>query len=161
MKVWTERPVEEASLFNPAFLAVLVNEAATGHDKEAGVGLPYALAYLLVPVVLHEPTRRTLPRGVTTSTAAWLRDHGSERAHVGELAVALVPNVRESLRFGLRHGALEWRSGALGAPALRRRPPNSSTVETDECRARARFCGRWFAQTGDTADVLELWGLRV
>lgn len=59
------RPFEEEALFNPAFLALVVRDAAAEHMKRSeGQGLPTMLAYLMTPLALHGPTRRSLPNNV-------------------------------------------------------------------------------------------------
>ncbi|MGB0092424.1 MAG: three component ABC system middle component [Solirubrobacteraceae bacterium] len=161
MRPWWERPLEQVGLLNPAFLAVLVNEAATGHCKERDAAPPYPLAFLAVPVVVHEPTRATLPSTVRTSVDTWLQRHPVARVTIPPLAAELVPWVREASRFGMRRGSLRIDGDRIAAAPLGRRPAGSSTPDLDECRSRAHQVGRWFARAGDPTTTLALWGLTV
>jgi hypothetical protein len=56
MSAWNDRPTEIANLLNPAFCALLLAQAVRGYQEETKVGLPYALAFLVLPLVLHKPT---------------------------------------------------------------------------------------------------------
>lgn len=161
MKTWSERPVEHRTLLNPAFLAVVVNEVATGHHTESDRPLPFVLAFLAVPVVLHEPTREALPT-IATSVYAWLDSRPQARVHIPPLARQFAPHTREALRFGVLHGALQFtENGSLIPGVLAKPAPNTQTTELRRCRDRARFTGRWLSRAGDTGTILAAWGLSI
>lgn len=161
MKTWTDRPIEHRTLLNPAFLAVIVAEAATGYEAETGRPLPFALAFVTVPIVLHEPTREALPT-IATSMYTWLDRHPQARVHIPPLAQQFVRFTREAIRFGVRGGALQFAAGgALAAVALAPPKHKAETGEVRRCRERARFTGRWLARAGDPGTVLASWGLSI
>jgi hypothetical protein len=161
MRRFDLRPVEHRTLLNPAFLAVIVADAARGHLDERSAPLPFALAFLAVPLVVHEPTRETLPT-IATSMYAWLQQRPEARVHIPPLAVEFGPMTREAIRFGVRHGALTFAPrGALNAGRLNKARRDAQTSDVIRCRKRARFIGRWFARAGDSGTVLAAWGLSV
>ena len=53
MQPWSKRVVEEANLFNPAFGAVLLAKAADEFTKKSHQPFPFALTFLVLPIVLH------------------------------------------------------------------------------------------------------------
>lgn len=57
---WIERSPEQARLFNPAFVGVTILSCARGFATSQENGLPYALTFLAVPIVLHRATREVL-----------------------------------------------------------------------------------------------------
>jgi hypothetical protein len=156
------RPFEEEALFNPALLALLVHGAATDHSARAsGRMMPTALAYVIAPLTLHGPTRRSLPGNVTAQMVEWVRAHPEALIELPERARALRPLVSAGLRLGLVHGLLTARGGTLEASALRRRPQGMArSDEVDECRAKAQFLGRWFSEQPDWTTAMAWWGLR-
>lgn len=95
MKPWSQRPIEHRTLLNPAFLALLVTEAARGYVDERAAPLPFAFAFLAVPLVVHEPTRESMPT-ISTSMFAWLQRHPQARVYIPPLAVQFVAPVREA-----------------------------------------------------------------
>jgi hypothetical protein len=161
MKRWDFRPIEQRTLLNPAFLAVLVAEVARGHIDERAAPLPFALAFLAVPLVVHEPTRQAMPT-IATSMYAWLKQRPEALVHIPPLAVDFAPPVREAIRFGTRHGALAFAArGAIANRPLAKAPRGAQTTDVIRCRQRARFIGRWLARAGDPGTILSAWGLSV
>lgn len=156
------RPFEEEALFNPALLVLLVRSAANEHEqRSSGRLLPTPLVYLLVPLALHGPTRRSLPRNVTAQMGEWIRSHPEALIGLDTRARALLGYTSAGLRLGLAHGALVARDSAIAAGPLRRRPPGMArTAEVDECVDKAGFLGRWFSEQPDWITVMAWWGLR-
>jgi hypothetical protein len=162
--VWHERPRDEANLFNPAFLAQLVERTAYGYGERSSTGIPWPLIFLALPVVLHKETREALPANINTSMAAWTRDHVVLVASLPERARALRPLVTEALLFGLAHGTVQQDRGFLtpGGRARRSRTIawREPTDDFRDCATRASFFGRWAALSGLPATVFALWGVR-
>jgi hypothetical protein len=156
---WESRQREEARLFNPAFLATLLAAAGSDHERVAGAGLPWALAFLVPPLVLFEDTRSELPANTNARLLNWVSSHANVRAQLPPRARSLAPLVREGARFGLRAGALSFAGGrlhsTLDAGSLRA----SAAGEAEECIARAAFFGRWFASVDDVTSVYALFGI--
>lgn len=155
------RPVEELALFNPAFIALLAHAAANEHEERSGRSLPTVVVYLVAPLALHGPTRRTLPRNVRAQMGEWIRAHPEAVAGLDNRARALRSLVSNGLRLALRHGLIVAENGAIRAQPLPRRPRGMArTDEVDECTDKAGFLGRWFSEQPDATTTLALWGLR-
>lgn len=156
------RPVEELALFNPAFIALLAHAAANEYEERSrGGSLSTVLVYLVAPLALHGPTRRTLPRNVRAQMGEWIRAHPAAVAGLDARARALRPLVSEGLRLALGHGLIAAGDGAIRARRLPRRPRGMArTDEVDECIKKAGFLGRWFSEQPDATTTLALWGLR-
>lgn len=161
---WQERPRDEVSLFNPAFLGLLVERAANGYQERSGAGLPWTLAFLALPVVLHKETREALPSSVNTSMAAWTRDHPLLVGALAPRAQALRPLVSEAVLFSLAHDLIGHEDGVLLARGLRPRrrsePWREPTEDFRACATKVSFFGRWCALSGLPATVYALWGAK-
>lgn len=157
------RPIEEIALFNPAFLALLARQAADQHAvRSGGRPLPTPLVYVAVALVLHGPTRRSLPSNVTTQMGEWIRANPEASLGLGQRARALRPLISAGLRLGLKRGLLSAENGALRAGTLPRRPRGMArSEEVDACLNKAGFVGRWFSGQTDLTTTMALWGLRV
>jgi len=159
---WLERAPEEARLFNPAFLGATLWACARGYRSVHDGGLPYALAFVAMPVALHKGTREELPKITRTSLAAWLADN--PRALVGfpVRAQALVPLVKEGILFGSSGQLLTFENDLL-IPADRPRSmagfERKATEEVKACIKKAEFVGKWFAHSGEYTTVMALWGV--
>lgn len=159
---WSDRPIEQARLLNPAFLAALIWSCSEGYRSINEQGIPYPLLFIAMPVVLHKSTRTSLPRGINTSLVAWIGDHPSVHIHFLERATSLVPLVKEGVIFGV-NGQLLNMSSSLILPRQpyipRRRFLRDSSEEVRDCMEKAKFIGRWFASSGNYTTVMALWGV--
>lgn len=162
--VWRERPRDQANLFNPAFLAVLIERCSYGHRERSGQGIRWPLIFIALPAVLHKETREALPKAVTSSMASWTGSHPLLVAALPERARALEPYVREALLFALTHGLVRFEDDRLLSCNLGRPPEDhpwrGPTDDFRSCATKAAFFGRWCAVSGLPATVFALWGVR-
>lgn len=164
MKPWAERTREEAHLLNPPFCCMTITSACAGYSESSGQPLPFALAFMVLPIVLHKHTRESLPRTSRTSIPAWLQEHAEARLGFHERLMALQPYTREAMRYGL---AFDWiamgDSGVIRCVALNtliNRAIRSLGGDAQDCVSRARFLGKWFGTTASTETTMALWGIR-
>ena len=164
MKTWIARPKEEAYLFNPAFCCTTLSAAMWGYASVRDEGVPFSLAFMFLPMVLHKPTRENLPPSTRTSMAAWLQDNSEARVLFYERLVSLRPHTREAIHFGMQLGWIMSRSGGLLETTLNTsavtRTARALSDEARECVMRARFLGKWFAGAGATHTAMAFWGVR-
>lgn len=160
---WSDRPIEQARLLNPAFLAALIWSCAEGYGNIDPQGVPYPLSFVAMPVVLHKSTRESLPRAISTSLAAWLGENAQVHIHFTERAISLVPLVKEGVLFGINGQLLNLSSSRIVAAPRPRlimtRFLRESSDEVRDCMEKAKFVGRWFASSGDYTTVMAHWGV--
>jgi hypothetical protein len=155
------RPAERDALYNPAFMALILAQAAAEHERRIGSGLPFSLAFLAAPIVLHGPTRQALPKQARSKMALWLEEHPVERAGLGRRAASLVPAVRAGIRFGVRNDALLLNGATLTAskPKVKNKHIMLSG-EVDDILNRASRVGGWFALAGSASGIYALWRVK-
>src|SRR4051812_37046657 len=102
MTAWADRPVEEARLLNPAFLAALIAAAARDYERRGSRPMPWLLSFLILPLTLQTRVRETLPGTIVSHVPNWVQEHPEIRLGFPPRASGLVPLVREALRFGIR-----------------------------------------------------------
>lgn len=164
MQPWSNRVTEEAYLFNPAFCATLLAKTAEDYTKKAGRPLPFALTFLILPIVLHQGTRRALPSSTVTSLLPWVQDNREQLVDFANRVSRLSAITREAVVFGAQHQTLALAdSGDLTVGAKRQSATEKRTAlftaEARECVDRAGFLGRWFAAAGTTATIYAAWGV--
>lgn len=164
MRNWSERVVEEANLLNPAFGAVLLAEAAAHYDDKARRGLPFALVFLILPIVLHENTRRSLPKTTLTALLPWVQEHRESLVGFSDRVRQLQGVSREALLFGLQTEVLRIDEQGLVKIGSRRKTVTSKrapyfTDEVNECVERCGFLGRWFAAAGPITNIFSAWSV--
>ena len=80
MTAWSERSRTQAIMLNPALLAVIVANAALQYRANSEHGMPWPLAFIVAPLVLHRGTRDSLPRTTRANLGLWVADHPVEHA---------------------------------------------------------------------------------
>jgi len=156
---WSERTPAVADLLNPALIAAVIAEAAIEYERREGTPMPFELAFLVVPLVLHRDTRTSLPIRVDSHLAKWVTTHEVLAAGFGARAKVLVEPVQEGLRFGIRIGAIDFDTGRIVGKLRSRRPAKIGDV--GEIIKKAGFVGRWFTQIESSATAFALLGVEV
>jgi hypothetical protein len=159
---WADRPVEQARLLNPAFLAALIWSCAEGYCSIIPQGIPYPLIFVAIPVVLHKSTRESLPGRINIYLPTWLGDNPQVLIHFAERAKSVMPIVKEGMIFGVNGQLISLSSSRILAgsrPNGRAQFLRDSTDEVRACMQKAKFVGRWFASSGEYTTVMALWGV--
>jgi hypothetical protein len=145
---------------NPAFIAILLANAAAAHEERTGQPMPLALCFLVGPMVLHAPTRDALPRKVTAKPGPWLDANPVLRAGFAARARSAAPAVRAGLRHGLRAGILELAGERVTGRPPRRRSGIRLSAEVEEILKRAAFAGGWLGLAGPPVGSYAMWRVR-
>lgn len=164
MKSWAERPTEIGNNFNPAFCGWLLREATEGYCSVTPAGLPFPLIFLILPVILHRPTRDMLPRSTVTALHPWLREHPEARVGLVDRAGQLATIAREAVLFLSAHGLITITDGGTlvlaGNMARGKAPLLAASADVKACVGKAKMVGTWFAEAGDAVTVYQMWGVR-
>lgn len=164
MRTWTARPKEEAYLLNPAFCCTTLAAAICGYADVKEGGVPFPLAFMFLPIILHKATRDRLPPNTRTSMPAWLQENSDARVLFYERLVSLKPHTKEAVQFGMLVDWIVPRDGIFLETTLSKSDVNRTirklADEARECVMRARFIGKWFAAAGATHTVMAFWGVR-
>ncbi|MFI7236863.1 three component ABC system middle component [Streptomyces cyaneofuscatus] len=159
MTVWADRHPISAAMLNPALISAVLATAAQGYDKESDQGMPWALGFIVTPMVLHRPTRQALPISTRTHLAAWAGQHPVIRAGFPARAQALAETVKEGTRFGLAHDALTLQPEGRMRSTFRRPRGFKTPPELDQILRKASLTGRWLAKAESPATVFAVLGV--
>jgi Family of unknown function (DUF6521) len=156
---WAGRSSEAVALLNPALLAAVCAAAASQYEGESQEAMPWPLAFLVAPLVLHQGTREALPRTTRTHLSTWITSNPVMRAGFPPRAQSLSGLVRDGLRFGMAHGTLSvTEDGRLhGILAASARP-----IQGGDAAAIVRsagFVGKWFTRADQPATIFALLGV--
>ena len=164
MSTWSYLTVEERTLLNPAFIAIIIWNFYKASINENSRGLTFAESFLVVPFILNKKVRQRLPNSVSTSLPVWIEDNQD----ILKLAIDSLPRThdttRASLSFGGELNLIKFAHGTINANLSYQRPINGyikkSSTEVQECFRKANFLGRWFIDAGDAANTLRLLGIK-
>jgi Family of unknown function (DUF6521) len=164
MRPWEDRPAEVANLLNPAFCGWIIFQCVQSNiDESEGSPMPYALAFLVLPLVLHQSTRETM-KSTTRHFQVWLNGNQQIKIGLAERARSLVPYTREALMLLQQTHTVAVRSSdaALVIQNRLRRIRQrrfSQSEETKECLKKSETLGKWFARANSPATIYASLGL--
>ena len=162
---WTQRPTEEANLFNPAFLGALASEFLKDFAKSHSEGAPLTTVIIALTTSLHRESRETLPHSTVTSLYQWLQEN--ERLLIGFATRAknLAPYIKEGLLFAMSCGVIACGETHALLPGATKASFSKSFVDhtTSETKAiidRTKFMGRWLSKSGSEISIAAAWGVK-
>ena len=154
---WAERAQVPASMLNPSLIGLLIASAAAGYRKKSARDMPWELIFIVMPLVLHKPTRQELPGAISTHLVAWVGRHPQLCATLPYRAQSLRDPTLEGLRFALRH---EWVQ--LSGADLTSKVSKFTSADLGDLREllrKAEFVGRWLSFTPRTSTIYSLLGV--
>jgi hypothetical protein len=164
MKPWDKRTREEAYLFNPPFCCTIIASTCVGYHDASNEAFPFALAFMVLPIIMHKKTREALPRTIRTSIPAWLQEHAEVKIGFFERLMTLKPYTREAIRFGLSFNWIELSNTAnircIIPNTQINRAIRSLYGDAQDCISRAHFLGKWYGTSASTETTMALWGIR-
>jgi len=154
-------PADAAALFNPAYCAAILHRVSSGYQTTAGYGLPYALAFIATPVILHPASVECLPSSSKSRLHNWLLGNPDVLIGFAERSRSLAPFVREAVEFGLQARVLQLVEPDLLAPLTsnhvgrwEKRPYNLLSAK------KAVVLGKLLSQIREVHTVFTLFGIR-
>lgn len=161
---WSRRPVEEANLFNPAFLCALAYEFVKAYDKEKDSGASLVLIVIALSICLHGTSRSRLPQTTIGYFYGWLQQNEDLLIGFPERARNLGPYIKQATMFGMKLNVLKMGDGhhvLLGASKASF--SNSffldSNEETKNIIESCRLLARWFAKSGSENSIAAALGV--
>ncbi|MDQ7084394.1 MAG: DUF6521 family protein [Sulfurovum sp.] len=103
---WENRPVVIANLLNPAFCGEVLRIAIKAYQKETNHGLPFAVTFLFLPLLLDKNTRDRFPKTTTSKFYQWLEENAVVKIFIGTRIKNLVPYTREAIQFLIYYDAI-------------------------------------------------------
>lgn len=159
---WHARPSEEAALLNPAFCGELIARAVHEYGRIRAAAFPLPLSFIVLPLVLHPPTRAALPGRANTTFATWSAEHEALLAELPGRTISLRPVTREALLFLIQHTALSVVRDGLSPGSRPLKLTSKIAITTDDVdlsRRAAGLLGRWFANQGAPVQILQTMGV--
>jgi len=154
-------PADAAALFNPAYCAAILHKLTSGYQFGGASGIPYALPFLALPVVLHEASAERLPASARARFHTWLVDNPEILIGFADRARSLAPFVRDAISFGLKAQVIQLvesdrlvASKSTQVAKWEKRPYNVATAK------RAVILGKLLSQIDEAPTVFALFGVR-
>lgn len=164
MKPWNKRSVIEAALFNPAFCGELLTKTVTAYNTTSKQGqFPYAMSYLILPLLLSEDFFIALPKRATTSFVSWVVTNEHLLIGLDGRVKSMKVYTDESLMICLLSGLLSIgnNGGLTAGEANINKLRNNHRDDVDVLSKRAEVIGAWLGKAGDVTTVYTLLGITI
>jgi hypothetical protein len=157
---------ETLRLLNPAFLATVIGHAATGYAEHGDRGLPFALSFIVPPLVLHKDTRDVLPKIITSKLPDWTHKNAAVLAFLPDHARELQPAIRSAILVGTHFDIIQFDNEARLRASSQFNPKAvqndlQKSGEIGEIMHKSRFIGRWLSVSGNQPTVLSILGIGI
>ena len=149
------RPRVESNLLNPALIGLTIAHAAAGYTQDQPRAMPWPVAFLIPPLVLHRPTRSALPASVRTHFASWVSGHPLLMAGFPRRAAVMTEPTREGLRLTLRARRIVLAGFAIQAASLAPAPIG----ELGQLLRASSLVGRLLARLDQPSTAFALLGV--
>lgn len=159
MNSWIKRPKEVQNLFNPAFCGLLVREFITSYTSSSQnkEGVPFELVFLVLPILLHRPTRDSLPRSAKTQMHVWIQNNPWCLEGFPKRTRELIPITKEAIIFLMHRELIVITSGGI-QPTTRKY--KGSKTKFKEFISKCRIIGKWFSKAGTSSNIYFMWGVK-
>jgi hypothetical protein len=160
--VWSSRSPEVAALLNPAFCGVLLYSAIDAYIGVVKRSMPFENAFLVLPLVLHAPTRAIFPKQVGSPFQSWASGNPALRVGLADRVRAAVPLTREGIMYMVNRHCVVVDNGALNVGTKKPKMTSNKIKAVDDVRAAvqaAAMLGRLLAGAGTSATIYTTLGI--
>jgi hypothetical protein len=162
MTTWTHRSPEVAALLNPAFCGVLIYSAVEAYTGLAKRPMPFDNTFLVLPLVLHSPTRAMFPKQVGSPFQSWVSAQPTIRVGFADRVRAAAPITRESVIYMINSQCLVFVGNALHVGIKKPQMSSKKIKSLNEVRSAvqaAAMLGRLLAGAGSSATIFTTLGI--
>lgn len=158
---WSKRPTEVANLLNPAYFAILINKICDGYQSEVQDGLPYALTFIILPLIMYPDYLEIIPKTSRTRLHIWAQQNPEVLYDFAKRAKMLAPYIREAISFGASHKVIQLtKSGEITTQPLKGLKKWEDATVPRTAAKHAYVIGKIFGQVNDVPTLFAIFGAR-
>lgn len=154
---WTTRNPIVANLLNPAFCGEVIRRTAKSFNENTNTNFPFAFTFLVLPILLHEETRKRMPKSTASYLFTWVENNDDLFFNFGKRAKDMVPYTKESLIFLTQNKLVTIDSGGgIVVPIPIKRQKKLKNDEIDEFESimnKAAMLGKWLSHNSNVNSV--------
>ncbi len=153
---WSERPIEQAILFNPAFCGELIGRTVVEYQKIKNIPLPFEFGFVILPLILHKETREKIPARSNKKFATWAKNNKFLITELPNRIKLLRPISRESLIFGIKHNILTLNRFGIESYCNFNIKIQLDSPDANDNRKVATSLGKWFGRQDSHKLILQV-----
>lgn len=156
---WEDRPVTIAHLLNPAFCGEVIRRCMFEYQQVKESGLPFQLAFLILPIILNKKIRESLPRTSAKNFVNWIEENQLIKKDIPPIIKGVIPYSRESIMFLMMYEIIKINDSGNFEVNTKGKPLTESN-EVIECYKKAELLGKLFAKAGTSQFIFINLGVK-
>lgn len=159
---WERRPQEVAYLLNPAFCGEVILHCIKTYQQKTRRPMPFPLFFLILPIILHKPTRESMPQTARGRMYSWLQANPQVKVGFAQRTRTLINISKETLSFMMQFKVLmvDDIAGLSVYKTQRKRINKIEASEVRDCFEKAELLAKWFSNSGLSINIYAMWGVK-
>lgn len=157
---WEDRPEITAHLINPAFCGEIIRVCATAYQEESKNNFPFALSFLVLPLILNNGIRERLPKNKSNTIHGWINDNEEFKVGLANSITSFIPFTRETIMFAIAHNSLSIDENGNIDIKPRRGKLKTEDEEVISCLKKAEVIGKVFSKSGNPLTIYSILGIK-
>jgi Family of unknown function (DUF6521) len=157
---WKNRPEITAHLNNPAFCSEIIRECVIGYNGESNRKFPFALSFLVLPIILNSKIRDRLPSNKSNNVHRWINENEDLKIGLSSSITSFIPFTKESIMFAITHDSLEIDEVGNIEIKPRKGRLKMDNDEIKNCVAKATVMGKIFSKSGNPFTIFAMLGIK-
>ena len=116
---------------------------------------PFALSFIILPILLHKETREKMPRSVRTYFFVWVEENDYLFFDFSKRTKSMVKYTKEAISFLLAYDKIAiTENGDIVTQDVRlKQIPNDDYQEYNEILKKAEMLGKWLSTSSDVKSI--------
>ncbi|PWK26990.1 hypothetical protein LV89_01802 [Arcicella aurantiaca] len=156
---WDERSNTIAHLLNPAFCGEVIRRCMFAYQKEQKTAMPFQLAFLILPIVLHKENRERLPKTSGKNFISWIEENQIIKKDLPNIIKNINSFTKESIMFLMMYKIIIINESG-NFEAIAKGKILSYENEVVECYKKAELLGKLLAKAGNSQFIFVNLGIK-
>lgn len=157
---WENRPEITAHLINPAFCSEIIRVCASAYKEESKNNFPFALSFLVLPLILNSGIRGRIPKNKSKTIHGWINENEDLKIGLANSITSFIPFTRETIMFAIANNSLSIDENGNIDIKPRRRKFHSEDEEVNSCLKKAEIIGKIFSKSGNLLTIYSILGIK-
>lgn len=157
---WEKRPEITANLLNPAFCSEIIRVCVSAYKLEKNSNFPFALTFLVLPLILNNRIRERLPKTKKNTIHGWINKNEDLKIGLADNISSFIPFTKETIMFALSHNTIgidEFGNIDIKPRSLKLKPEDE---EIKSCIKKAEIIGKIFSKSGNPLTIYSIFGIK-
>ena len=157
---WENRPEITAHLINPAFCSEIIRACVSAYKGEINSNFPFALSFLVLPLILNSRIRERLPKNKSNTLHGWINENEDLKIGLANSITSFIPFTRETIMFSIAHNSLSIDENGNIDVKPKRGKIKTEDIEIISCLKKAEIIGKVISKSGNPLTIYSILGIK-